>query len=350
MNSYPRFARWLLLMLLPLSGWTAALPDDLAGTRWRLVQFQSMSDEVGTLVPSDPHAFIMTLNADGSVAMQLDCNSANGRWNAEASADGDGGQFGFETIAATAALCAPPNLDERIARDTRYVRSYTLRDGRLHLSLMADGGIYSWEPDRFGGEQKIPYASTDDGGPRVWEVVSDNGLNLRQEPAVDAPVLTRYAGGSLLDNLGCREAGGRTWCDVQALGGGARGFVAAEFLRPAIGPDGGVATGQDDSALRAGQGQFDATGMVPCAWNRGQPSTQCNFGVARAGGGDATVVITRPDGPQRVLFFHFGRLLGTDSSQASGFPEVSERLEEDLRFISVGDERYEIPDAVIYGG
>ena len=26
-------------------------------------------------------------------------------------------------------------------------RGYLLRDGRLYLSLMADGGIYAWEPD-----------------------------------------------------------------------------------------------------------------------------------------------------------------------------------------------------------
>jgi len=27
-----------------------------------------------------------------------------------------------------------------------YVRAYLLRNGRLHLSLMADGGILVWEP------------------------------------------------------------------------------------------------------------------------------------------------------------------------------------------------------------
>jgi hypothetical protein len=28
-----------------------------------------------------------------------------------------------------------------------YLRSYLLTDGKLYLSLMADGGIYAWEPD-----------------------------------------------------------------------------------------------------------------------------------------------------------------------------------------------------------
>ena len=46
----------------------------------------------------------------------------------------------------TRALCPPPSLDERIAADSAYVRSYFLRDGVLALSLMADAGIYLWEP------------------------------------------------------------------------------------------------------------------------------------------------------------------------------------------------------------
>jgi hypothetical protein len=36
---------------------------------------------------------------------------------------------------------------------------------------------------------------------------------------------------------------------------------------------------------RAGAGDFDATGQVPCAQPKGQPMAQCNFGVSRAGRG-----------------------------------------------------------------
>jgi hypothetical protein len=37
-------------------------------------------------------------------------------------------------------------MGERIARDAEYVRGFVLSDGRLYLSLMADAGIYAWEP------------------------------------------------------------------------------------------------------------------------------------------------------------------------------------------------------------
>ena len=57
----------------------------LANTDWRLVEFQSMDDAVGTKRPSDPALYTMRLNADGSVAMRLNCNRATGTWKAEPS-------------------------------------------------------------------------------------------------------------------------------------------------------------------------------------------------------------------------------------------------------------------------
>lgn len=117
----------------------------LAGTRWQLVEFQSMDDAIGTLRPADPTVFTMDLNEDGTVSMRLDCNRATGSWSAEPSADASSGRFEFGRLAFTRALCPPPNLDEQIARDAEFVRGYLLRDGRLYLSLMADAGIYAWE-------------------------------------------------------------------------------------------------------------------------------------------------------------------------------------------------------------
>jgi heat shock protein HslJ len=117
----------------------------LAGTTWRLVEFQSMDDAVGTTRPSDPSLYVMTLQGDGKVAMRLNCNRATGSWSAEPSADPSNGGFRFGPLAATRALCPPPSLDERIVADAASVRGYMIRDGRLSLSLMADAGIYVWE-------------------------------------------------------------------------------------------------------------------------------------------------------------------------------------------------------------
>lgn len=193
-------------------------------------------------------------------------------------------------------------------------------------------------------------ASPDDGGPRNWVVTGvSTVLRLRAGPSVTAEVVGGYPPGTILDNLGCRVSEGRIWCDVQELGGGPRGFVAGSFLQPAISPDGSARMGPDDSATRAGQGDFDATGSIPCAQVVGQPMGSCEFGVARAGGGYATVVIQRPDGRTRTLYFRMGRAIGADTSEADP-GEFRVTREADLNFIRVGSERYEIPDAVILGG
>ena len=124
----------------------SSLPAVLAGTEWRFVEFQSMDDAQGTERPSDPALYTMSLQGDGSVAMRLNCNRATGTWQAQAGPDGTSGQFTFGPLAATRALCPPPSMDERVTSQASYVRSYLLKDGKLYLSLMADGGILVWEP------------------------------------------------------------------------------------------------------------------------------------------------------------------------------------------------------------
>jgi heat shock protein HslJ len=213
-----------------------------------------------------------------------------------------------------------------------------------------------WERTAVDAEKHPPSvdqepASANEGGPLNWQVSRvTGGLNLRAEPSTSAEILTTYPAGTILDNLGCQQSDDRVWCDVQQFGGGPRGYVAAEYLSTAISPNGAAIMGPDDSALRAGQGEFDATGTVPCAQHKGQPMGSCEFGVARKGGGYATVVITKPDGAKRAIFFRMGVAVGADTSQADGYPEFRATKENGLHMIWVGDERYEIPDAVVLGG
>lgn len=367
---------WLISILLMSAGWSlsgapgfAAEPtsmssaDDLSepiatsessiltGTQWHLLQFQSMDDAQGILKPADPSLYTMELLPNGRLVMQLNCNRAMGVWTARSGPAAESGGFRIPRLAATRALCPPPRLGEHFARQSEHIRSYLLQDDKLHLSLMADGGIYTWQRTSLSEEGDPIPAPPDEGGTRVWQVREEvGGLNLRQRPSVSSKVLTAYAPGTLLDNHGCQQSEGRIWCSVQRLGGGPVGYVSARHLRPAITPDGQPAFGPDDSALRAGRGEFDATGDVPCAQARDQATAQCPFSVARSGGGFATVVITRPDGGERVIFFRMGIPIGAGTSQADGYPEFEATKENDLHRIRVGSERYEIPDAVVLGG
>jgi hypothetical protein len=94
---------------------------------------------------------------------------------------------------------------------------------------------------------------------------------------------------------------------------------------------------------------FHATGNIPCALSKGQPTGPCAFGVKREGSGSAMVTVTKVDGSQRVIFFENGRATGYDRSQADT-GEFRASKETDLSIIHIGEERYEIPDAVVLGG
>jgi heat shock protein HslJ len=104
-----------------------------------------MDDAIGTLRPDDPSRYTMRLKGDGTVTMRLNCNRASGTWSVKPSGSDDSGRFEFGALATTRALCPPPSLDAKIAAHAKYIRSYLLKDDRLYLSLMADGGIYAWE-------------------------------------------------------------------------------------------------------------------------------------------------------------------------------------------------------------
>ena len=120
-----------------------AAGGELVGSSWRLVEFQSSDDKTGLVKPDDPSKYTLALGADGRASMRLNCNRGNGPWSSHANSV-DSGSFSLGPLAVTRAICAPPSLDEKIARDSQYIRSYVLRDGRLYLNLMADGGTYVW--------------------------------------------------------------------------------------------------------------------------------------------------------------------------------------------------------------
>lgn len=114
-----------------------------------------------------------------------------------------------------------------------------------------------------------------------------------------------------------------------------------------------VSGSSDDGsdALVAGT-DFNATGTVPCARYDGQPTSECRFGVVRAGDGSATVTIFWPGGGSRAIFFDTsGKPIGFDANNADGSAaaRLVARRNSDLNLISIGPERYEIPDVVVAG-
>jgi heat shock protein HslJ len=140
-------ARRLLASAVALAACAPAPPEGgvqgLAGSDWQLVEFESSDDAIGVIRPADPSRYALAFGADGRISMQLDCNRGSGTYRDTPSVDG--GALDIGPLALTRAACPDPALADQIARHVEYFTTYILRDGRLYVSLMADGGIYVWE-------------------------------------------------------------------------------------------------------------------------------------------------------------------------------------------------------------
>jgi heat shock protein HslJ len=206
----------------------------LADPRWRLVEFRSMDDAIGVVRPHDSALYTMHLKGDGTVAMHLNCNRATGTWASQPSRDVSNGRFEFGPLAATRALCPPPTMDERIAADARFVRGYLLKDGRLHLSLMADAGIYAWEPEIAKSPATVVPAAPEDGGAMgfLGSLFVGKPLNI---VAVAAAFLALYAAKRYM-NIGQR--GHARWPLAAAIAWAA--YAAWEWLVHVVTPEANI--------------------------------------------------------------------------------------------------------------
>jgi uncharacterized protein/heat shock protein HslJ len=118
----------------------------LAGSAWELVAIQSMDDAQGTIHIAKPATFTLSFSTDGRAKFRIDCIRGNATWKAASSAESSSGTLEFGPLATTKMICSPGSDGQKILRDLPFVRSYLLKDGRLYLSLMSDGGVYEWRP------------------------------------------------------------------------------------------------------------------------------------------------------------------------------------------------------------
>jgi para-nitrobenzyl esterase len=121
----------------PVTG--PAASAGLQGTSWRLVQI-SMSD--GVTKPAIERArYTIGFGENDVLNVRFDCNRGRGSWKSSGP-----NNLEFGPLALTRAMCPMGSLHDDLARQWPYVRSYVVKDGRLYLSLMADGGTIEFEP------------------------------------------------------------------------------------------------------------------------------------------------------------------------------------------------------------
>jgi heat shock protein HslJ len=121
------------------AGTGSPAPAGLAGTSWRLVKFEGSDDT--TLTPVDRATYTLEFAAGGQLSARIDCNRGRGTWKSSGPS-----QIELGPLALTRAACPPGSLHDQIVKQWGNIRSYVIRDGHLFLALMADGGIYEFEP------------------------------------------------------------------------------------------------------------------------------------------------------------------------------------------------------------
>jgi len=130
-------------VLLAACASTSNLPSSasasLEGSSWRLVQI-AMSDGV-TRPALDRSRYTIGFGRDGVLNVRFDCNRGRGSWTSSGP-----GNLEFGPLALTRALCPTGSLHDELVRQWPNVRSYLMKDARLFLSLMADGGTLEFEP------------------------------------------------------------------------------------------------------------------------------------------------------------------------------------------------------------
>ena len=104
------------------------------------MRFQGGDDRV--LTPDDRAKYTLSFGADGRLAARIDCNRGMGSWKSAGK-----GQLDLGPMALTRAMCPPGSIDHEIAKRLPHVRSYVIKDGRLHVQAGA-GIVYDSDPEK----------------------------------------------------------------------------------------------------------------------------------------------------------------------------------------------------------
>jgi heat shock protein HslJ len=112
----------------------------LVGTPWKLQQIQ-MND--GTLlVPDQPDQYIAEFLADGTLAVQADCNRGRGSFTA-----GDDRSLTISPMATTLAACPEGSIGNEFVRSLENANGYFFQGGNLFIDLAFDSGTMQFTAD-----------------------------------------------------------------------------------------------------------------------------------------------------------------------------------------------------------
>jgi hypothetical protein len=220
--------------------------------------------------------------------------------------------------------------------DTYIVQLYLMRNA----ARRGDVATYSLGIGLGGGD----FADGLAGGPDWWSVAGLTGgtLNIRSGPDRRYGVIGKAQNGEAAQNRGCRMTGQTRWCSIRMAGFGVQGWVAGRYLVEGAAP---VQPQMPEGGPKGNGVPFDATGSLSCAKTASAAMGSCLFGVVRDGLGKAGVWIAIGGSEERAIQFEGGVPVSADSGAPLSFKQNG-----DMFTISVGDESYQFPDALVNGG
>ena len=117
----------------------------------------------------------------------------------------------------------------------------------------------------------------------------------------------------------------------------------------AIGMVPGMVSGDVTGAnARAKSGDFDRAGVVGCSQEAGQTLGTCEAVIAGATDG-AVVVVTFPNGFSRMLMFEDGAFLRGNATMSGVGTDTEWSISDGIYRVRVDDQRFEIPEALVWG-
>jgi heat shock protein HslJ len=116
----------------------ASEAGELAGTSW---QWVNMVTPIETVSVDDPGSYVVEFMPDGLIAVQADCNSGSGSYEAS------GGSLSINITSTTLALCGEESLSDLFIRSLNASAIYFDQNGNLFIDLFADAGTMEFAPN-----------------------------------------------------------------------------------------------------------------------------------------------------------------------------------------------------------
>lgn len=141
MNKYRNKITIIIVMLILLSLGTACSNQgegsDLIDITWQWASLVENEPASQSVVPN-PENYTLTLNSDGTMNIQADCNMVSGTYTLE------GDSLALEFGPSTMAFCGEESLDLLFAKELNVVESYVIDNNQLVLYLKNNVGTMSF--------------------------------------------------------------------------------------------------------------------------------------------------------------------------------------------------------------